>query len=109
MFFRLFVFILCLHVVLQPFSVAYASGGSTTKSHLKHRSSVASVQRGRININTADVEMLTALQGIGEKKAQAIIDYRNANGPFKSLKQLEEVKGIGPATVAKNRGAITLK
>lgn len=62
---------------------------------------------GRVNINTADArELSRRLSGIGEKKAQAIVDYRNANGSFRSLSQLEQVKGIGPAIVKKNRHLI---
>lgn len=64
---------------------------------------------GRININTADVELLTFLHGIGEKKAQAIVDYRNEHGPFKNIQQLDQVKGIGPATIERNKGLIVLK
>ncbi|MDO8268104.1 MAG: ComEA family DNA-binding protein [Moraxellaceae bacterium] len=62
---------------------------------------------GRVDINTADArELSRRLNGIGEKKAQAIVDYRNANGGFRSLAQLEQVKGIGPAIVKKNRHLI---
>jgi len=55
-----------------------------------------------VNINTADAVALTSLNGIGESKAQAIVSYREANGPFKSVEQLSEVKGIGARTVEKN-------
>src|SRR5258706_1048568 len=54
-----------------------------------------------ININTATLQELEALNGIGPVKAQAIIDYRKANGPFKSIDQLKDVKGIGDATFDK--------
>lgn len=56
-----------------------------------------------ININTASAEQLTALNGIGEAKARAIIEYREAHGPFKSVDQLVDVKGIGLKLVEKNR------
>lgn len=54
----------------------------------------------RININTASRAELETLSGIGPVRAQAIIDYRNANGPFRTVEQLIDVPGIGPATLA---------
>jgi len=62
-----------------------------------------------ININTADREALAQLNGIGEKKAEAIIAWRDKNGTFVSLDQLAEVDGIGDATIEKNREALTLE
>lgn len=61
-----------------------------------------------ININTADAEALAKLNGIGAKKAEAIIAWRKANGGFKSVDQLAEVKGIGAKTVDKNRKNIRI-
>ena len=48
-----------------------------------------------ININTANKDELVALPGIGPDKAQAIIDHRKAHGPFKTIEDLKDVKGIG--------------
>ncbi|MFA9489317.1 MULTISPECIES: ComEA family DNA-binding protein [unclassified Mannheimia] len=63
-----------------------------------------------VNINTASTaELQDKLVGIGEKKAQAIVDYRTKNGNFKSIEQLAEVSGIGQATVEKNRANIVLE
>lgn len=52
-----------------------------------------------LNINTASKEQLEALAGIGPSKADAIIEYRTANGPFKSVDDLAKVKGIGAKTL----------
>ncbi|MUK77574.1 transporter [Aliivibrio fischeri] len=62
-----------------------------------------------VNINQAGAEELkTLLVGVGESKAQAIIDYRNANGKFVKADDLTKVKGIGDKLVEKNRDRITL-
>ena len=49
----------------------------------------------KVNINTATVEELAQLKGIGEAKAKAIVEYREANGPFAQVEDLTKVKGIG--------------
>ena len=64
---------------------------------------------GPVNINTADAASLAAnLTGVGPAKAQAIVDYRKANGAFRSPEQLALVKGIGLKTVEKNRDRIVV-
>lgn len=63
-----------------------------------------------VNINTADAATLSAsLKGVGQSKAQAIIDYRESFGPFKSVDELKAVKGIGDSLLDKNRDTIVLK
>ncbi|PAU78915.1 ComEA family DNA-binding protein [Halomonas salipaludis] len=52
-----------------------------------------------IDVNTADAELLAELPGIGATRAQAIIDEREANGPFESADDMSRVSGIGAATV----------
>jgi competence protein ComEA len=61
-----------------------------------------------VNINTATKEELTTLKGVGDKKAQAIIDYRKKNGDFKSIDDLEKVDGIGPGTMKQLRSQIAV-
>ena len=62
---------------------------------------------GPVNVNTADAETISAeLKGVGLTKAQAIVDYRESNGPFRSASDLTAVKGIGDRTVEMNEGDI---
>ncbi|HAS6347802.1 ComEA family DNA-binding protein [Vibrio sp. IRLE0018] len=62
-----------------------------------------------VNINTASAEEIaTMLKGIGVKKAQQIVEYREANGPFKAIDELALVKGIGKSTIEKNHSRIKL-
>lgn len=61
----------------------------------------------KVDINTADAATLAlALDGVGLAKAQEIVAYRELNGEFKSIEDLALVKGIGEATIAKNRDRI---
>ena len=62
-----------------------------------------------IDINRASAEEIAAaLNGVGIQRARAIVAWREAHGPFKSVDALTQVKGIGPATVEKNRQRIRL-
>lgn len=63
---------------------------------------------GKININQADRAALMDLPGIGEKKAQAIMDYRDQHGPFRKESDLLKVKGIGPKMLEKMKPYILL-
>lgn len=58
-------------------------------------------EQNSVNINTADAATLTDLKGIGPKKAQNIIAYRNEHGAFKSVDDLAQVKGIGEKSLAR--------
>ncbi len=63
-----------------------------------------------VNINQADAESIAAaLNGIGVKKAEAIVVYREQNGSFKAVDDLANVKGIGNKTIEKNRSDILLE
>jgi competence protein ComEA len=61
-----------------------------------------------VNINTATKEELTSLKGVGDKRAQEIIDYRKKNGNFKSVDDLEKVPGIGPGLMKQIRSQVTV-
>jgi len=62
---------------------------------------------GKVNINTAGLEALETLPGIGPAIAQRIIDYRHDHGPFAQIEDITDVSGIGPATFEKIRDLIT--
>ena len=78
-----------------------ASGGSNTNN-------TGSEENKIININTASKSELTTLSGIGDVKAQAIIDYRNTNGFFKSIEDIKNVSGIGDVVFSKIKDYITV-
>ncbi len=62
-----------------------------------------------VNINTADKDTLATLPGVGDVKAEAIVQYRKDHGEFKNAQDLVNVKGIGPKTIKKFAKDITIK
>jgi competence protein ComEA len=67
------------------------------------------VALAQVDINHADAKTLAeSLSGVGLVKAEAIVAYRNANGPFRSVEELARVKGIGAKTIDANRDAIVI-
>ncbi|MGA2491049.1 MAG: ComEA family DNA-binding protein [Anaerolineales bacterium] len=66
------------------------------------------VNAGRVNINTATVDDLDTLPGIGPTTAQAIVDYRLQHGPFQVIQDIQNVPGIGPATFAQIQNYINV-
>ncbi len=69
----------------------------------------AQAQAEKVNINTATAEQIAdGINGIGDSKAKAIIEYRKVHGKFKSIDALENVDGIGLKTIEKNKDKITL-
>ncbi|MCH8845995.1 MAG: helix-hairpin-helix domain-containing protein [Proteobacteria bacterium] len=63
-----------------------------------------------VNINTADKEsLMSAITGVGEKRAEAIIAYREQNGPFKSIEELVEVRGVSASIVEANMDNLSLE
>ncbi|PKO92333.1 MAG: competence protein ComE [Betaproteobacteria bacterium HGW-Betaproteobacteria-10] len=78
-----FLFLIC--ALLSSISLAYAA----------------------VNINSATVGELEAVKGLGPSKAQAIVDYRAKNGPFKSVDDLKKIKGFGEKSVAKLKSELS--
>ncbi len=88
-------------VVILEIPIAFAESQQCDAGIAK--SSTVSVSNP-VNINTATAEMLsTQLKGIGKAKAAAIIEWRETNGNFSSLEDLDEVKGIGAGIIEKKR------
>lgn len=76
--------------------------------YLSRPSTGAASVQDRVNLNTATAEQLQTLSGIGQKKAEAIVAYRQKNGRFKSIDDIQLVKGVGPALFAKNKAKLSL-
>ena len=81
---------------------------TTSKSSFVDNSSGTASAVVIVNINNASKDELMTLPGIGEKKAQAIIDYREQNGPFMKVEDITEVSGIGDATLNNIKDMITV-
>lgn len=94
--------------LVLTFGLAFPASAADPASTTKAASTEVAEAHAKININTASAQELTKLKGVGEKKAEAIIAWRNENGNFKTLEDLMEVKGIGEATFEANRDKITL-
>lgn len=75
----------------------------------KNTDNVKKVVDGKINVNKASAkELSSSLKGIGSKKGQAIVDYRNKHGNFTDLKSLKKVEGIGQSLLDKISPHLTL-
>lgn len=92
-----------------PFAASAAESSKSVEQPAVQAPAVQEAKASTINLNTADAQTLQeALIGIGKVKAQAIIDHRDTNGPFASVDELLEVKGIGAATLEKNRDRLSI-
>lgn len=94
--------------VLGASVIAFALFSSPSAAAAKQVEKSA-VAQTRVSINSSNADVLAnVLTGVGLKKAQAIVDWRKENGKFRSIDQLALVKGIGEATIEKNRSKLTL-
>ncbi|WP_346895445.1 helix-hairpin-helix domain-containing protein [Clostridium sp. UBA7503] len=75
----------------------------------QEKSTEAVDSKGKININKATVDELMTIPGIGQVKAQSIVDYRNKNGKFNSVDELTNITGIGVKTLEKLRDKVDIK
>lgn len=69
---------------------------------------LAAADQKQLDINSATVEQFNSLQGIGDSKARAIVAYRDEHGPFRSVEDLKDVKGIGDKLLDSLRPQITV-
>jgi len=69
---------------------------------------LSSLAFAAVDLNSATAQDLQALKGVGPAKAKAIIEYRDKNGPFKSVDELDKVKGFSAKTVEKLRSELTI-
>jgi len=81
---------------------------SVSEPQIMPTAAVLPAEPGKVNINTAGLEELDTLPGVGPVTAQKIIDYRQANGPFQTIEAIMDVSGIGPATFVKMQDLITI-
>lgn len=89
-------------------NVSRVYSANSTFSAASASISSAAQNSEKININSATVSELMTLEGIGEVKAKAIVEYREAHGDFNSVDELTRVSGIGSKTLEKNRDRITV-
>ena len=101
---------LLLIAIPNAFVAAATTATGTTTSPAPTSSSTTTKQSmtNIVNINTADAATLQTLDGIGPKRAAAIIAYRQQNGPFQYINDLSKVKDVGTSVIAKNQSRIVV-
>jgi competence protein ComEA len=88
--------------------IGMTAGTVQAQSDVENRREAA--VEARVNINEADAETIAEiLSGVGQSRAQAIVEYRELHGPFTTVEELIEVRGVGEATLRLNKEKIVLK
>ena len=95
---------LILMIVSVNQTFAAAQQGAVEKTSVAQESLLAS----KVDINNADETMLISIPGVGPATATRINNYREANGPFRSVDELLKIKGIGPKVLEKIRPFVTV-
>ena len=96
-------------IIRLPLTAIFAVFLMLAQVQLASAEDVAVQEQVQVNLNTATVEELSSvLEGVGPAKAELIVKYRETNGDFSSVEQLLEVKGIGVATLEKNKDRFRL-
>jgi competence protein ComEA len=81
---------------------------ASSKNYYLSRPTLSATTESKVSLNQANAEQLQTLAGVGLKKAEAIIAYRQKHGKFKAIEDVQFVKGIGPALFAKNKSRLGL-
>ena len=87
---------------------ARLSSSSSDANYYLSKPSLAPASGNKIRLNSASADQLQQLSGIGEKKAEAILQYRQQHGKFKTIEELQNIKGIGPKLLQKNKDRLAL-
>ena len=96
-------------IVVLVLIALVATAADAAPGSPRHDVTVATAPHGPVNINTASVKELMTLEGIGEKVAEKIVEYRAEHGPFKKPEEIRKVHGIGAGLWEKNRERIVVK
>ena len=97
-----------LMIIASLFSVVHAQTAPARPDRTPSGSSKPVVPPVIVNINTASIQELEALPGVGAKTAERIVDYRTKKGPFKKIEELMNVQGIGEKSFLKLKPQLTV-
>lgn len=109
--YKVFLSVLCLSslLIFPAAAETQVTEMPASQSQVKQSQAKQSVAKSElVKINSATAAELSSLNGIGEAKATAIVEYRKAHGNFSSVEELTNVKGIGEKLVDKNRSQLSL-